>query len=51
MVDFFGQADSFRKNVKLEYDRNGERYTFLKWGQCAFDNFRVVRRAPASATR
>jgi aconitate hydratase len=42
MVDYFGQADSFRKNVKLEYDRNGERYTFLKWGQGAFDNFRVV---------
>ncbi|MFO1089004.1 MAG: aconitate hydratase AcnA [Hyphomicrobiales bacterium] len=42
MVDYFGQPDSFRKNVKLEYDRNGERYTFLKWGQGAFDNFRVV---------
>jgi aconitate hydratase len=42
MVDHFGQRDSFKKNVALEYDRNGERYTFLKWGQGAFDNFRVV---------
>jgi aconitate hydratase len=42
MVDFFGGADSFKRNVNLEYDRNGERYTFLKWGQQAFDNFRVV---------
>jgi aconitate hydratase len=42
MVDHFGQRDSFKKNVALEYGRNGERYTFLKWGQGAFDNFRVV---------
>src|SRR5262249_3731598 len=42
MVDAFGQADSFAKNVKLEYERNGERYTFLRWGQTAFRNFRVV---------
>ena len=42
MVDFFGSADSFHKNVDLEYARNGERYTFLKWGQSAFDGFRVV---------
>jgi aconitate hydratase A / 2-methylisocitrate dehydratase len=42
MVDFFGHADSFRRNVDLEYQRNGERYTFLKWGQKAFENFRVV---------
>jgi aconitate hydratase len=41
-VDFFGKADSFEKNVDLEYERNKERYTFLKWGQKAFKNFRVV---------
>ncbi|WP_185984421.1 aconitate hydratase AcnA [Aureimonas mangrovi] len=42
MVDYFGQPDAFDKNVKVEYDRNGERYTFLRWGQEAFQNFRVV---------
>lgn len=42
MVDFFGKADAFSRNVDMEYQRNGERYTFLKWGQEAFDNFRVV---------
>ncbi len=42
MVDYFGGADAFSKNVKREYERNGERYTFLKWGQQAFENFRVV---------
>jgi aconitate hydratase len=42
MVDYFGQPDSFKRNVAMEYGRNGERYTFLKWGQGAFDNFRVV---------
>jgi aconitate hydratase len=42
MVDHFGQADSARQNVKREYERNMERYEFLKWGQTAFDNFRVV---------
>jgi aconitate hydratase len=42
MVDFFGTAGAFKKNVDMEYDRNGERYKFLKWGQGAFDNFRVV---------
>ena len=41
-VDFFGHSDSFEKNVDLEYERNKERYTFLKWGQKAFKNFRVV---------
>ena len=41
-VDFFGHKDSFEKNVDLEYERNRERYTFLKWGQKAFKNFRVV---------
>ena len=42
MVDYFGGADAFEKNVEREYERNGERYTFLKWGQQAFENFRVV---------
>jgi len=42
MVDSFGRADSFRKNVALEYARNRERYSFLRWGQQAFTNFRVV---------
>lgn len=41
-VDHFGKSDSFEKNVALEYQRNKERYTFLKWGQKAFKNFRVV---------
>ena len=42
MVDHFGTAKSFKQNVDMEYGRNGERYKFLKWGQSAFDNFRVV---------
>jgi aconitate hydratase len=42
MVDHFAGADSFKKNVDLEYERNGERYQFLRWGQQAFRNFRVV---------
>ncbi|MEZ5894195.1 MAG: aconitate hydratase AcnA [Parvularculaceae bacterium] len=42
MVDYFGGAGAFQKNVDREYERNGERYQFLKWGQGAFDNFRVV---------
>ena len=42
MVDFFANSKAFKQNVNLEYGRNGERYTFLKWGQGAFDNFRVV---------
>ena len=42
MVDYFGKADSATRNVKREYERNMERYEFLKWGQTAFDNFRVV---------
>lgn len=42
MVDHFGSPDAFKKNVELEYQRNRERYTFLKWGQKAFKNFRVV---------
>jgi len=42
IVDDFGNPDAFRRNVELEYGRNGERYLFLKWGQDAFANFRVV---------
>ena len=42
MVDSFGRTDSFKKNVAVEYQRNGERYRFLRWGQQAFANFRVV---------
>jgi aconitate hydratase len=42
MVDSFGGADSFKKNVDLEFERNGERYEFLRWGSEAFRNFRVV---------
>ena len=42
MVDNFGKADAFHANVELEYERNRERYEFLRWGQGAFDNFRVV---------
>ncbi|MGH6828400.1 MAG: aconitate hydratase AcnA [Rhizomicrobium sp.] len=42
MVDSFGARDSFKKNVAIEYGRNRERYAFLRWGQQAFANFRVV---------
>ena len=42
IVDEFGSPKAFKKNVDLEYQRNGERYRFLKWGQDSFDNFRVV---------
>ncbi len=42
MIDEFGNPRAFRVNVEREYERNLERYTFLKWGQAAFDNFRVV---------
>ncbi|HQY42896.1 MAG TPA: aconitate hydratase AcnA [Paracoccaceae bacterium] len=42
MIDEFGNPRAFQKNVDLEYQRNMERYVFLKWGQNAFQNFRVV---------
>ena len=42
IVDEFGTPQAFARNVELEYQRNGERYRFLKWGQQAFNNFRVV---------
>ncbi|MDH6244181.1 aconitate hydratase AcnA [Mycobacterium sp. OTB74] len=42
ILDVFGTPDAFEKNVALEYERNGERYQFLRWGQGAFDDFKVV---------
>ena len=42
MVDFFGDEFSLQKNTEMEFERNQERYEFLRWGQSAFDNFRVV---------
>jgi len=42
MVDAFGNPTAFQTNVDLEYQRNKERYEFLRWGSTAFDNFRVV---------
>ena len=42
IADFFGTADAFTKNVDVEYERNRERYRFLRWGQTAFDEFKVV---------
>ncbi|MDK1029272.1 MAG: aconitate hydratase AcnA [Anaerolineae bacterium] len=41
-VDFFNTPDALQRNAEIEFERNHERYTFLKWGQQAFDNFRVV---------
>ena len=41
-IDVFGQRDAFEKNVEFEYQRNGERYQFLRWGQGAFADFKVV---------
>ena len=42
IADFFGTSDAFEKNVDVEYERNRERYRFLRWGQTAFDEFKVV---------
>ena len=42
IADLFGKPDSFERNVEIEYGRNGERYQFLRWGQNAFNNFKVV---------
>ncbi len=42
VVDYFGNPQAFSRNVEREYEQNFERYNFLKWGQAAFDNFRVV---------
>ena len=41
-IDAFGTADAFARNVDFEYERNNERYQFLRWGQTAFDDFKVV---------
>jgi len=42
VIDVAGSADAFERNVEYEYERNGERYQFLRWGQTAFDDFKVV---------
>lgn len=42
IADFFGSPTALERNVELEYQRNGERYKFLRWGQGAFDEFKVV---------
>ena len=42
MVDYFASPNAFQKNVDMEFGRNKERYEFLKWGQQAFENFRVI---------
>ncbi|GAB3870986.1 aconitate hydratase AcnA [Terrabacter terrigena] len=42
IIDVFGRADAFERNVEIEYQRNRERYQFLRWGQTAFDDFKVV---------
>lgn len=41
-VDYYGTPDCLEKNVQMEYDRNGERYSLLKWAQASFDNMRIV---------
>ena len=41
-IDSFGNADAIERNMDIEYQRNGERYQFLRWGQTAFDDFKVV---------
>ncbi|NLJ54159.1 MAG: aconitate hydratase, partial [Intrasporangiaceae bacterium] len=42
IIDVFGSRDAFERNVEIEYERNEERYKFLRWGQSAFDDFKVV---------
>ena len=42
IADLFGREDALERNVEIEYERNGERYQFLRWGQMAFQNFKVV---------
>src|SRR5690554_1539908 len=49
-IDVFGTRDAFRRNVEIEYERNHERYQFLRWGQTAFDDFKVDGSPPRSAT-
>nr|WP_279402866.1 aconitase family protein [Arthrobacter sp. JCM 19049] len=50
-IDTFGFEGAIERNMEIEYQRNGERYQFLRWGQTAFDDFKVVPRAPESCTR
>ncbi|MFV0459181.1 MAG: aconitate hydratase AcnA [Actinomycetales bacterium] len=42
IIDVFGRQDALARNMEIEYERNGERYQFLRWGQTAFDDFKVV---------
>ena len=42
IADVYGESDALERNVAIEYERNGERYQFLRWGQTAFDDFKVV---------
>jgi aconitate hydratase len=42
MIDYYGTPDALEKNIDLEFERNTERYEFLRWGATAFDNFRVI---------
>ncbi len=42
MIDYSGTPDALKRNMEMEFQRNGERYKFLRWGQDAFDNFRVI---------
>jgi len=48
IADLFGREDAFERNVEIEYERNGERYQFLRWGQGAFNDFKVVPPAVSS---
>ena len=50
-VDQSAKSDSFDKNVEIEFKRNGERYSFLKWGQQAFNNLELFHREQEFATR
>mgnify|MGYP001507508564 FL=1 len=45
-IDVAGRSDAFERNVEFEYQRNHERYQFLRWGQTAFDDFKVVPPGP-----
>jgi len=50
-VDVAGSADALAKNITLEFERNRERYEFLRWGQAAFETLSIIRRRSASCTR
>ncbi len=50
-IDAFGSHDAIERNMDIEYQRNGERYQFLRWGQTAFENFKVVPQGWESSTR